>query len=318
MITTVLDKAEGLLSRWFVVAYWMPTFIALVVVMLPRMQLKGLGALLTQWQNLVSGEDASGQLWLTLLLLLTVTMLAYLLQSFTRLIIQVFEGYRLWPTGTYRRRVAHQQQRMAALEATFTSDAGEVPEARRDLAYASLILHYPPKAGEVLPTRLGNALKAAEAYGRETYGMDLPVWWPRLWAILTAEQQAPVQDALAGMINLLNLAGLLVYAGLDNAGYLLIWAPGWQKLWALAYLAGCWGVAWLSYEGAVVQARSYGQQLRAAVDVHRLDLLKALHVTLPKTPLDEAHTWSWLKEWLYDGVTKPIETKRYAHPEEDG
>jgi hypothetical protein len=57
--------------------------------------------------------------------------------------------------------------------------------------------------------------------------------------------------------------------------------------------------------------------LRAAVDLHRFKLIAALHVPLPKTPLDERQTWTWLKEWLYDGALGPAFARRYDHGEEE-
>lgn len=46
-------------------------------------------------------------------------------------------------------------------------------------------------------------------------------------------------------------------------------------------------LARLSYLGAVAQARGYGQQIRASIDLYRFDLLKALHQSLPASPQEE-------------------------------
>ncbi len=49
MLSTFLDKASGLLSRRFLVAYWFPTFIAAVLALLPRVWVYGVGASWRWW-----------------------------------------------------------------------------------------------------------------------------------------------------------------------------------------------------------------------------------------------------------------------------
>jgi hypothetical protein len=39
----------------------------------------------------------------------------------------------------------------------------------------------------------------------------------------------------------------------------------------------------LSYRGAVAAAIAYGEGIRATIDLHRIDLLTALHLPLPAT-----------------------------------
>jgi hypothetical protein len=126
------------------------------------------------------------------------------------------------------------------------------------------------------------------------YGMDLPFWWPRLWSLLPEAEQKGVEEALTSLVALLNLAALLMLVALDGSIYFYRAHLAW---WAV--LAGGSALAWLIYSGAVVQARSYGERLRAAVDLHRFDLLKALHVSLPAGPLEEQDRWEQLASWLY-------------------
>ncbi len=313
MLSTFLDKAEGLLNRRFVVAYWLPTFFVMILGLVPRVYIWGLDDTLTWWRSLVSGEDASGQLWTTLLMLLAVTLIAYLLQVFTRPIIQFFEGYLLWPKGVKEQRISHHQAAISELKRTILSKTET--EAARAQAMDKLVHRYPPKPAQLLPTRLGNTLKAAEAYGDATYRFDIPFWWPRLWSLLPEGEQTQVQDALTSLVSLLNLAALLAYVGVDNGVYLLLYAQRLQKIWAAPALFLALFLAWLCYEGAVVQGRSYGLRLRTAVDLYRFDLLKALHQSLPATPQEERQLWPQLKQWLYDGDVGPILTHTYAHAE---
>jgi hypothetical protein len=241
MLNTFLEKAEALLNRQFVVGYWLPTFLAAMLGLAPRAQVQTLDGVLTWWLAWVRGEDDTGQVWLLLVLFLAVTLIAYLLQTFTRPLVQFFEGYGAWRwqvrpiKALYETRAQHHRGRLATLEQEALSGTGTV----RALAQDQLVHGYPPKADQVLPTRLGNTIKAAESYGRQAYGMDMPFWWPRLWSLLPEEERGFVQEALTGMVALLNLAVLLVYVGIDDAVYLLRCAEVWQRAWAAAYLLGC-------------------------------------------------------------------------------
>jgi hypothetical protein len=314
MLNTFLEKAEGLLNRNFVVAYWLPTFVAFVLGLVPRVYVWGIRTTLAWWAGLASGEDTSGQLWTTLLFLLAVTLVAYLLQTFTRPVLQFFEGYRFWPGWLQQQRIAHHIQQMKALREKILSE--ETTASQRAQAQDKLSYQYPPRPDQLLPTRLGNTIKAAESYGEAAYKFDMPFWWPRLWSLLPEEERGLVQDALTGLVALLNLALLLFYVGIDNSVYLLRCAPGWTRLWVLAALGGAWVLAWLCYQGAVVQARSYGVRLRAVVDLYRFELLTKLRQPLPKTPLEERKLWPLLKEWLYNGSVGPVFHRSYTHAEE--
>jgi hypothetical protein len=58
----------------------------------------------------------------------------------------------------------------------------------RDGDVAWLLAHerlkaYPSSADQVLPTRLGNALRAMESYGREVFGLDSQTLWYELQSI---------------------------------------------------------------------------------------------------------------------------------------
>ncbi len=316
MLNTFLEKAESLINRTFVVGYWIPTFLAAMLALAPSAQVLTLNGLLAWWLAWIRGEDNTGQAWLLLILFLAVTLIAYLLQAFTRPLVQLFEGYGIWghrPMRKLNRRLTqHHRTRLEALEQQATSGTA----AERALAQDLLVHTYPSDPNDVLPTRLGNTIKAAEGYGRQAYGMDMPFWWPRLWSLLPEEERGLVQEALTGLVSLLNLSVLLACVGIGDAVYLLRAGMGWQKAWTAAYLLGAWLVAWLCYEGAIVQARAYGQRLRASVDLHRFKLFAALHISLPKTPLDERQTWTWLTEWLYDGALGPAFGKRYEHGEQ--
>jgi hypothetical protein len=140
---------------------------------------------------------------------------------------------------------------------------------------------FPSDPAWLLPTRLGNALRAAETRAGEPYGLDAVVAWPRLYPLLPDGVRALVDDQRDG----LDLAARFcaVFAAAAAVSLVLLAIHGW---WLLVP-AGCLVLAWLSYRGAVAAAVAYGEGIRAAIDLHRFDLLTALHLPLPATLEEE-------------------------------
>ena len=89
------------------------------------------------------------------------------------------------------------------------------------------------------------------------------------------------------------------------------------RLW-LADVAGSAGgiiLAFISYRAAVAQAENYGENIRAAIDLYRFDLLKALHQPLPKNRDEEIARWKILLYWLYIHNPSAAAKITYIHDE---
>lgn len=303
MLSTFLDKAGGLLNRRFLIAYWFPTLFAALLLLLPRALVYGLGAAWRWWAGLLPPQDYTGegspQLALLVGGLLLVTLIAYLLQSFTRFLIRTFEGYT-WPSPLRRWAAGRAALRWSALKKERAEAARQNDLARYAHRQDQLYHEYPDQAWLLLPTRLGNVLRAAEGYAGRAYGMDAPFWWPRLWPLLPEKSQAAVDDALITVVSLLNFALLTIYVAADVALYLNGCRIPYRLWWALGALALGILLILVAYRGAVAQARSYGQHIRTAVDLYRFQLLTALHLPLPATPLEERALWDRLAAWLYN------------------
>jgi len=300
MFSTFLEAASGLLDRRFLLACWFPTFIAGAVGLFLGLIPYGLVDAWQGWQQ----RAVLDQTWALLIALLLVTIFAYLLQAFARPVVQWYEGY--WPYRLRQwgqKRAAQRWQRWRDER----TKAAQNAISRYEVLQDRLHHEYPAQAERLLSTRLGNVLRSAEDYPVTAYGMDVVFWWPRLWLLLPGAVQNSIEDAFTSLLTLLNLGTLTGIVGVGGGIYLLweriVW---WQSLAVI--LAGAL-LAWVAYRAAVAQARSYGQHIRAAVDLHRFDLLKALHQPLPATPRDERILWGWLAAWLYNqdrGVTREL------------
>ena len=303
MLSTFLDKAGGLLNRRFLVAYWFPTLFAALLLLLPRALVYSLGATWRWWAKLISPQDYTGegspQLALLAGGLLLITLIAYLLQAFTRLLVRTYEGYT-WPLALRRWVAGRVAPRWRALKQERAEAVRQNDLARYARRQDQLHYEYPDHAWLLLPTRLGNALRAAEGYAGRVYGMDAPFWWPRLWPLLPEKSQTAVDDGLTTMASLLNFATLMIYVAIDVALYLNGCLIPHRVWWAVGALALGGLLVVVAYRGAAAQARGYSQQIRIAVDLHRFKLLKALHVPLPATPQEERALWARLAAWLYN------------------
>lgn len=304
-----LDAAGGLLDRYFLLAYWIPTLIATVAAMSIRVWAYGLGATWRWWQQcrLTQGDFVHLSLFVAIFIL--VTIVAYLLKAFTRSLVQLYEGY--WPLwlGRWTTRWVEKRWKRLRCERKEAAESGDM--VRYAVLQHRLYHGYPSRVERLLPTRLGNLLRAAEDYPDIAYGMDGVFWWPRLWPSLPAGVQKGVQDGLASMLALLNSTTLIACVAIEGAFFL--WRSQSQWWPPLIVLGGGLLVAAVAYRGAVAQAWTYGQHVRVAVDLYRFDLLRALHQSLPTTPLEERDVWGRLAAWLYNQDRGAVQGLTYNH-----
>jgi hypothetical protein len=305
MLGTFLDSIERLFDRRFILGYWAPLFVVLALAVLGGLAvMQGIAPLLKAWSAL----DPLLQVILPLAALIGVTVLAYILQASTAPLIRLYEGYwPAWLSGLTRHSIAEQMARRAALLKALESRAKDDPEAAlRGLhqagAYRQLYLNYPRKEDWVRATRLGNTLTAAEEYAYQVYRLDTILWWPRLSPLLPEPLRNQIDAALTPMIALVNLSFLLTLLSLlGGPALVLADLSGTSQPWWLFLLVFAGGLllARLCYEAAVTQAADYGGLLRVAFDLHRHEILEAMHIERPDNLREERRLWDALNQWVY-------------------
>ena len=252
---------------------------------------------------------------------------AMLTEPLTLAITQVFEGY--WGTrgivGSLRRkRTRHHQKRWDALLQAVTPppDADESWGDRAEVHGALFELYNLfPSRESILSTRLGNVLRSAEERPHKRYGLDAVAFWPRLYPLLPERLTAIIDDArdqmdfalrivtaclVTASLNLLLIAAQAGYfVDSSRAGHLL------PLLWLLVP-AGALLVAWLAYRGSVYAALQFGMGVQAAYDLHRFDLLEALHWKVPGNMDEEKGSNRLLSTFLLQDLAPGL---NYHHPE---
>jgi hypothetical protein len=247
------------------------------------------------------------------LLVVVVTLLAVLLQPLQLRLVRLLEGYwgggqvagmlsRVLLTRQSRRRDALVKRAM--VESKPDGSPG-IPPADAVAAQEALTARF-PSAELLLPTALGNALRAFEERAGRPYGLDIVVIWPRLYPLLPDPVRAVVDDLRDQLDVSARISATAIVVAAVTAT--LLWGDGW---WLLVP-AGALGVGRIAYSGAVSAAVAYGQGVRVAVDLHRFDLLRSLHLPLPVDREAEQDANQALCDFLRQGVPIPL---KYEHPE---
>jgi hypothetical protein len=250
---------------------------------------------------------------------LGVALLAVVLHPLQLPLVQLLEGY--WPrplrwltvAGVSRQRTKRSAVESQADPSRLSEQQRDDPAARRAVLEAAWRLRrrFPP-ADMLLPTALGNALRAMENDAGSAYGADTVAWWPRLYVVLGERLRAIVDDRRDQLDATCRLAA--TGAAVAPITVLLLWQSGWWLALALVPLA----VAVVSYRAAVTAAVAYGETVRTAFDLHRFDLLTRLHVGLPRSPMEELTTNRRLTRFWLQGV--PMSDMAFEHqlPDADG
>jgi hypothetical protein len=207
---------------------------------------------------------------------------------------RLFRRLRRYLVGRISGQVKRMDQEWQELAARYDA---LTPEELEDYARLDAALATFPSQARLLPTRLGNRLRAAEDYPWRHYGLGTGVLWPRLWGVMPQGMQKEITEARKR---------------LDAAVRLFLWSVlflVWTPLtwWVIPLgLLGMIGGYWQALNAAGV----YGELLRAAFDLHRFALYKALHWPLPSHPAEEHPIGRQLTDYLWRGSkhTKPLFT----------
>jgi hypothetical protein len=284
---SVFDKATGFLDKRFVLNLLLPAlaFSGGLALLATR------GAQWGAWTTWWTRHSGFEQVLLIGAAIAGLFVFAFILSGQVVALTRLWEGY--WPRGREAWpaawRIARHRKRWDRLD------------LQRDDDYMRRYYGFPVGKGDLLPTRLGNALRAAADYAGddERYGMDAVFYWPRLYLgeLGPADTRTLVEDYRSGldrMVLLASLAAIFPFAGLvvravADASWL-----AWLVSAVVALL-----VAWLAYEAAVRSAVAFGDVVRACFDLYRRPLMKQFGLALPDSLAVERSRWATIMQQLY-------------------
>jgi hypothetical protein len=238
-------------------------------------------------------------------------------------VVQFFEGY--WGAtpvaqAVRSQRIRHYQAVFKELrrekfsanhqldnlnKAGVTDPAARVLPLSRYHEASRLRENFPRAIDQVMPTRLGNALRRAESQAGSQYGMDALQMVPHLLMIAPASHVDYVNDQRSQ----LDLAVRMTFiSALAAATALLFLWP--YRLWALIAVVP-YTLAYVSYKGSVVAASHYGSALEALINLDRFALYEQLRLEPPATTASERALNRKLgRLFQYDNS----QVTRYKHP----
>jgi hypothetical protein len=292
MPTTFLESFGGSLGqRWFTTLFT-PAFVFWLGGLMVLVEYWGWNRITAWWEAL--GEPTQYGLLVGSLLLIAAS--AGVVRQFDLAVIQFLEGY--WPgwMGSLRRRLIHRQRRLVqqkekrwqqlALQHDRQGLTSE--EMAEYVALDYELRQFPAQSDRLMPTQLGNRLRAAEEQPRYKYGLDAIICWPRLWLLLPDSAKKELQESRS---TLNNAARMWLWSLL-----FLIW--GLWIFWAIPIGVL---VAFFSYRWMVSIAITYGNLVESSFDLYRLSLYQSLHWPLPKNSAEEFQKGQQLTEYLWRG-----------------
>ena len=229
-----------------------------------------------------------------------VALSAFIVERFDLSILRFLEGYwqRWWlrPLHPLRRQmIEREKERSRQIDRRWQKLSlipaqARTPKQKNEYIHLDWQQQHLPLPENMMPTRLGNRLRAAESHSLERYGLDAIVCWPRLWLLLPEEIKKELQAARAEL-NAAARAWLWCLL-------FMIWG-GW--IWWLALVG--FVAAFFTYYGWIMTAASnYGELIKATFDLYRHLLYHALRWHLPADPIVERRVGQDLTRYLWRGL----------------
>jgi hypothetical protein len=180
---------------------------------------------------------------------------------------------------------------------------------------AAMLLHrrFPPEE-RVLPTEFGNAIRSFETHPRARYHLDGIAVWPHIASMLTDAERDDLEESTTYVAFWVNALTLVAVGGTALFVDRLWHRPGGVVETVLVEAAASvttLSLVWLMYRQAISAAVRWGDPVRAAFDIHRLELYGSLGLRRPTTQKDDevlgtaVNRLIWFAEPLDDELRSP-------------
>lgn len=276
--------------------------------------------------------------------------LAFGLYSGVNSIIQLYEGYG-WPefiSQPFKEYLTLKfgekktsilaifktlDEKQSASELSFDEliEFGETQEKAK-FEYLELENLAPIDHKNLLPTRLGNILRACEIYPMEKYSIPGVILWPRLLQLLPKELKDQIEERFNQLVFALNTSFLAYVIGIlaISVGLLRLPCQAWKHIPSCHYaeptnffergftnlapteymLIGLLFilVGYLAYCVSIPITQNFGLLIRTSYDLYRFDLLRKLNHRLPKNIKEEKNFWQKITEYMIAGDRLGFET----------
>lgn len=208
----------------------------------------------------------------------------------------------------YKWRLRHWQEEFDSL----TAAVNEPASAERTKDALRLHRSFPAKRDSVLPTEFGNVVRSFETHPRRRYCIDGITVWPRIQMLLGDQEQQQFVDATTDVMFFANIQVLVIPTGLLLAVNAAIRAPTF-----VGAVVRCGAILLttviayaLAWRATIGPAQRWGLPVRAAFDLHRLELYDRLGVKTPTTVEEDRVIGKALSRMLLYAEPIPDECRR--------
>lgn len=277
-------------------------------------------------------DDIPRLIVLGLLVSMMTVILGFTLTALNTFILKMFEGYVIpapiqflydKSRRIHRERAQSQrrhrdilEEKLRALKKIVKSNPAREQEfeelkALHYKAAANYGLVYPDDPNDIMPSRFGNTLKAAESYPGERYGFDGVQFWPRLVHVIPTEYKLSIDGTRNELSFLVNMSVLSILFSLSCVAAIFFSMgavngvgtnPGVfiDFLWVVFRFLALAALGFISciffYNASIFSVGSFSLMIRSSFDLFRLDLLKKLGLKRPKDSIEEFDMWDNLNE----------------------
>jgi hypothetical protein len=234
--------------------------------------------------------------------------------------VELIELSPLEKTGSLRNEL---RVRLKEARADIRLERYRRRDAKRGAAQLGLLREqlqrYPVDDIQVVPTRLGNAIRRLEEYGYDRYRLDSQIFWYHLNTVASEYARKQVDQARTTLDFLVSLLYGHVFVAILTA--IGIWGTGTHDLALLTIVAALLTAAWIWYNISVIATDDWAAAVRSLVDLGRRPLAEALSLSMPMTLASERDMWaraSRLAARPYDARSAELDQHRrgQANPTE--
>jgi hypothetical protein len=306
-MNTLLSSISGQFGKMILLGTLFPVLIVSILNVLLVAPILPFGpAIQNQLRRIAIGEDK----WSAVALLFVVLVITGVLYNLNIPIIRVYEGYpwqhsylgeafskrkkeRFNEAIPLRQAVRCLRQDLIRIDPNDT--VAQSLQADQTALALFINSELPDREEFVLPTRLGNVIRCFERYSYVAYGIDAIVLWPRFMGKIDSAFAATIDEAKTSLDFMINLSFLCALSGLTVATcglfsrtYFSIPSVFFWVWRAFLFLS----LSALFYAFAIGRAKAWGEQVKAAFDLYRFNVLNALgYLQQPQTPFEEKALW---------------------------
>jgi hypothetical protein len=221
-----------------------------------------------------------------IVLAVAATTVGLIMSALSTPLYRLLEGYS-WPT----RLQAAGKKRQRARRTRFEQAAGRAEQGLARALAIEALQRFPKNDDQLAPTRLGNALRAFETYGVETYRLDSQSFWTELVAVAPDSLRQEVSNARASVDFFVALFYLSLFSGLLCVVTGIVASHG-PNAATIAIGAGLVLSMLLWYRSAVTSSSYWDTTVQALVNLGRKPLAAALGLSLPASIEKEREMWT--------------------------